>query len=148
MSSCCRLSIQLPIEALLPEDPQEENNTSITATAMEGETTSGDSMDQDGTSQERKEGGSDGGIKEGDGGSELKHREGGGGGSGETAAAVSGGTAQAATGKGRHVSGGGRKPRTKGLVKKLQEQVIRKCLADEVLLFYDHHNLCVYDGND
>lgn len=113
----------------------------------EGETTSGDSMDHDGTSQERKEGGSGGGIKEGDVGSEVKYREGGDG-SGETAAAVSGGTAQVATGKGRHASGGGRKPRTKGLVKKLQEQVIIKCLADEVLLFYDHHNLCICDEND
>ena len=114
------------MDALLPEDPQEENNTSITTTAMEGETTSGDSINHDGTSSqegERKEGGSGGDIKESDIGSEVKHREGGGG-SEETAAAVSGSTVQA-PGQGTHASGGGgRKPRTKGLIKKLQEQVI------------------------
>ncbi len=117
------------MDALLPEDPQEENNTSITGTAMEeGERTGGDNLvSHHGTSQEGKQrerkGGGGGGIKEGEVGTEMKHREDSGGGSGKATAA----SAQAA-GKGKHASGGGggRKPRTKGLVKKLQEQVLMK----------------------
>jgi hypothetical protein len=120
------------MDVLLPEDPQEENTTTITGTAMEeGEKTSGDNLgvSHHGTSQEEKQrerkGVGDGGIKDGEVGTEVKHREGSGvGGSGKAAA-----TASAQSGKGKpHATGGGggRKPRTKGLVKKLQEQVIMK----------------------
>lgn len=138
------------MDVLLPEDPQEENNA-ITATAMEGETTSdGESLNRDGTSREegqqkeRKKGGNGGTCtKEGEGGAEMKEPEGGG--SGE-AAASGHGKSQAAGKGGKHASGsgggGGRKPRTKGLIKKLQGQVIRKIILHvtenlELLLLCD-----------
>ena len=106
------------MDVLLPEDPQEVNNTS-TARAMEGETTTstGDSLNhgtsQEGHQNEVKEG-DNGGNGNGEVGAGLKQSEGGE--SGEAAATVS-----AQAGKEKHASG--RKPRTKGLIKKLQEQV-------------------------
>ena len=135
MSSCCRLAIQLPMDALLPEDPQEENNTT-TAAAMEGETASGENLElSHGTSKEgQQKDGSDGDVlKEGEIGGEMKQPqqqqrpEGVGSGEGATVQATgSAPPCPPATGKGRHASGGGRKPRTKGTIKKLQEQVIMK----------------------
>lgn len=110
------------MDVLLPEDPQ-ENNTS-TPTAMEGEATTENSLNH-GTSQEGQQkdikkgdnGGNGKGEVGGEVGAEVKQPEGDG--SGEAAA-----TGSAQAGKGKHASG--RKPRTKGLIKKLQEQVIIK----------------------
>lgn len=104
------------MDVLLPKDPREENNTSTTPT-MEGERLSGDSsISQQGQQKgdgEKREGSISGG-KESEIGAEVKQSEG-----GEAAAATA---TSAQTGKGKHASG--RKPRTKGLIKKLQEQVI------------------------
>ena len=97
------------MDVLLPEDPQEERTNTPT---MEGETVSGDSLSHATSSSQEQH--KDGERKEGRGKEGKLDAE-----AKQTGESGEGANAQAS--KGKHASG--RKPRTKGLIKKLQEQV-------------------------
>lgn len=119
MSSCCRLAIHVPMDmdVLLPEDPQGENNASSSTQGKAESLDQNDSCTIQEKERDRRGGGSDVGGKKGELGAVAKQKI------GESREGEASSSAQASKGApgGKHASG--RKPRTKGLIKKLQEQV-------------------------
>ena len=110
MSACCRLHIHLPMDVLSPEGTETKIEGIVPATAVENGSTVEEKVEEGGEIEEKAEGSEPT--------EEVKRPP-----SPQP-------TAQQARGK----HGSSRKPRTKGLVKKLQEQVSQMGLILEAIL--------------